>query len=205
MSILHYFSKDADKRAKFIFNLIAPVYGVVDGVLESSFKESVEILQKEIDIKSKTVLDVGIGTGAWANMFVISEAAKVQGVDMSLKMLEQSRKKHPNITIEIGNAENLKNIANNTFDIVTASYVLHGVKTEKRVKMLSEMKRVSKEYVIIHDFVGRTPYFVRFLEFMEKSDYKNFKLNFCNELKTIFPETKKIQSKDGSGLYIAKK
>jgi len=38
----------------------------------------------------------------------------------------------------------------NTFDIVTASYVVHGVKLKKRVKMISEIKKVSKQHVVIH-------------------------------------------------------
>ena len=65
------------------------------------------------------------------------------------------------------------------------------------------MKRVSKKYVVVHDFVGKTHYFVRFLEFIERSDYKNFKQFFCDELKTMFSKTKIIQSDYGSGVYIA--
>jgi len=205
MSLLHYFSKDADKRARFIFNLIAPIYGIVDGVLEDGFSESIKLLKNEIDFKGKSIIDIGTGTGAWAAMFLNNGAAKVQGVDMATKMLQQSKKKHPDISFAIGNAEDLSKFENDSFDIVTASYLLHGVKSEKRAKMISEMKRISKQFVVIHDFVGKTPFFIRFLEFMEKSDYKNFKINFCDELKAFFPETKKIQSASGSGIYLAKK
>ena len=69
---------------------------------------------------------------------------------MSIKMLEQSIKKHPEISFSIGSAEDLNEIRVNTFDIVTASYVVHGVKLKKRVKMISEMKKVSKQHVVIH-------------------------------------------------------
>ena len=204
MSILNYFSKDPDKRAGFIFDLIAPVYGLVDGVLESSYRSSIHLLNAEIDLNNISVLDIGTGTGAWAAMF-LKQNNSVQGIDFSQKMLAVSVKKHPGINFSIGNAEDLSEIADNSFDLVTASYVIHGVTADKRVKILSEMKRVSKKHVVIHDFAGRTPLFTRFLEFMERSDYKNFKKNFCKELQTMFPETKKIRSVQGSGLYLATK
>ncbi|MDA3844021.1 MAG: class I SAM-dependent methyltransferase [Candidatus Kapabacteria bacterium] len=204
MSILNYFSKDPDKRAGFIFDFIAPVYGLVDGVLESGYKSSIHLLNAEIDLNNMSVLDIGTGTGAWAAMF-LKQSNSVQGIDFSQKMLAVSEKKHPGINFSIGNAEDLSEIADNSFDLVTASYVIHGVTADKRAKILSEMKRVSKKHVVIHDFVGRTPLFTRFLEFMERSDYKDFKKNFCKELQIMFPETKKIRSVQGSGLYLATK
>jgi len=205
MSLLHYFSKDTNKRTKFMFNFVAPIYGKIDGTLRDNYEKLFELLKSEIDINNKTVLDVGTGTGAWAFMFLKNNARKVQGVDIADKMLSLSKEKYPQITFRIGNAEDLKEIKDNTFDIVTASYVIHGVKADRRAKMISEMKRISKHYVVIHDFMGKTPIFARFLEFLEKSDYKKFKKNFCDELKTIFSDTKKIPSDFGTGLYISKK
>ena len=205
MSILNYFSKDPNKRAKFIFDLIAPIYAAVDGVLVKSYKKSIQILKNEIDLEGKSILDIGTWTGAWASMFLNNDVMEIQGVDISSKMLSKGKRKHPKISFNLGDAEDLKEIKDNSYDIVTASYVLHGVKVENRSKIISEMKRISKKHVVIHDFVGRTPLFVRFLEFMEKSDYKNFKLNFSNELKDTFAESKKVIAKYGSGLYFAVK
>lgn len=204
MSLFHYFSSDANKRAKFIFNAIAPVYAKVDKTLDNNYSKSIELLKDTLVINGKKILDIGTGTGAWASVFLKNKAVEVHGVDFSEKMLAVSKLKHPNIHFSLGDAENLSNIADKSFDIVTASYVIHGVKADKRAKILTEMKRIAKEAIVIHDFVGRTPLFVRFLEFMEQSDYKNFKKNFCKELKQITDwKTLKIASKDGSGLYIA--
>jgi len=205
MSFTHYFSKDANKRAKFIFNLIAPIYGKVDAGLVKNYAYAIGIVGGQIDIKGMRVLDLGTGTGAWAEMFRLKGAEKVQGIDFSAKMLEAARQKHPEISFVNGDAENLINIDDNSFDLVTASYVLHGVKENKRRKMLEEMNRVSRKYVVIHDFAGRTSLFLQFLEFMERSDYKNFKKGFCDELKRLFPVTKKVESINGSGLYFAVK
>jgi ubiquinone/menaquinone biosynthesis C-methylase UbiE len=203
MPITDYFSRDPNKRAKFIFNLIAPIYGNVDAGLIKNYRHAIGMVDKEIGIEGKRVLDIGTGTGAWAEMFRMKGAVDVHGIDFSEKMLTESRKKHPEITFMPGDAEELHTFSDNSFDIVTASYVLHGVKKDRRKKMLMEMKRISRKHVVIHDFSGSTPLFLRFLEFMEKSDYKNFKANFCDELKSLFFEAKKQESINGSGLYFA--
>ena len=205
MSILHYFSRDPNKRAKFIFNLIAPIYSKVDKHLADNFDKSIEILNSEIEIKNISVLDIGSGTGAWAAAFFRNGANPVSGIDFAEKMVLRSSEKHPEIKFFTGDAENLKEIPDNSYDIVTASYVLHGVKSDRRAKILSEMKRVSKKHVVIHDFMGKTPIFIRFLEFMERSDYKNFKKNFYSELDKFFTKKKNIYSNSGIGLYIGEK
>lgn len=203
MPLLDYFSKDTNKRAAFMFGSIAPIYARVDHSLIKGYKKSIEVVKSQIDLTGKTVLDIGTGTGAWAMKFIQNGASTVQGIDLSEKILKAGKEKHPEITFSIGNAEDLKEFPDNSFDIVTASFVIHGVKANRRAKMLSEMKRVSKKHVVIHDFVGKTHYFVRFLEFVERSDYKNFKKNFCDELKTQFSKTQRIASDYGSGIYIA--
>jgi len=204
MSIKNYFSKDPNKRALFIFSFIAGIYGKADTNLSKGFWESTKVLEEKIGIKGKTVLDIGSGSGAWSANFLRIGAQKVVGVDFAPKMVAQATMKHPNIHFQQGNAEELSQFSDNSFDIVTASFVLHGVKKDKRSIILKEMKRISKGHVVIHDFIGKTPLFVRFLEFLERSDYKFFKLNFCNELKEYFTETSKTSTRFGSGLYIAK-
>ena len=69
MSILHYLSKDQDKRAKFIFNSIARIYSYFDNSLQKGFEHSIKALKKEVKIEGLTVLDIGSGTGAWTNKF----------------------------------------------------------------------------------------------------------------------------------------
>ncbi len=205
MSVRNYFSKDPDKRAKFIFDLIAPVYSKFDSSLQKGFSHSVKELDKEIVIAGKTILDIGTGTGAWSAALNKFGASKVEGVDFSKKMIKQAVKNHPDIKFHHINAEDLSRFKDSSFDIVTASFVLHGVKQDKRENLLKEMKRVSKKYVVLHDFAGKTPIFIKFLEFMEKSDYKHFKKYIHRELEQSFEKTKKIPIKYGTGLYIAEK
>jgi len=205
MSVLNYFSNNPNKRAKFIFNFIAPIYKIADNTLVKNYHKTIDILDDELSIKDKTVLDLGTGTGAWASSFKIKKPKKIIGIDFADKMLVVSKQKHPNIHFEKADAENLNNFNDNSFDIVTASFVLHGVKQERRKIILKEMQRVSSKYVILNDFVGKTPIGICFLEFMEKSDYKFFKKNICNELNDIFSSSKKIEINKGSGVYICYK
>jgi len=205
MSILNYFSKDPDKRAKFIFNLIAPYYSKFDKSLQEGFEASVKELDKEISIAGKKVLDIGTGTGAWGAAINKYGPSEIEGIDFSEKMIKQAEKNHPAINFHHVNAEDLSDFKDNSFDLVTASFVLHGVTEDKRHKLLKEMKRVSKKYVVLHDFIGKTPFSIKVLEFLERSDYKHFKKNFCNELNENFSSAKKIPARYGSGLYIAEK
>ena len=202
MPLQDYFSKDPDKRAHFIFSLISSIYAKTDNTISKGFWASTKALEALIGIKNKTVLDIGSGTGAWSTNFMRMGARQVSGVDFVEKMVIQAQKKHPDIDFTIGNGEDLSQFNDHSFDIVTASYVLHGMKKEKREKMLLEMKRISKKHVVIHDFIGKTPLFVRFLEFMEQSDYVFFKKNFNNEMKNHFINTTKTATRYGSGLYI---
>lgn len=205
MGIQHYFSKDPDKRAKFIFNFIAPIYGYLGTSLERNFIYSMQAVSKHLVVDGKDVMDLGTGTGAWAANFKRAGAKQVLGVDFAGKMLNEARNTYPSIEFVQGDAENLKQFADNSFDIVTASFVLHGVKEHKRSNILREMARVSRKHIVIHDFIGQTPLFVRFLEFMERSDYKFFKQNFCKELKAHFKTAQKIPTKFGTGIYLAEK
>jgi ubiquinone/menaquinone biosynthesis C-methylase UbiE len=202
MPVLDYFSKDPDKRARFIFSFISGIYAKTDKNISKGFWASTKALEELIGIKNKTVLDIGSGTGAWSANFVRMGAQQVSGVDFVEKMVLQAQKKHPHINFTIGNGEDLSHFDDNSFDIVTASYVLHGMKIEKRERMLLEMKRISKKHVVVHDFIGKTPLFVRFLEFMEQSDYIFFKKNFNKEMKKHFINTRKTATRYGSGLYI---
>ncbi|MCK5824898.1 MAG: class I SAM-dependent methyltransferase [Ichthyobacteriaceae bacterium] len=202
MSIKYYFSKDQNKRAEFIFNLIAPIYARMNNFLGKGYVKIMKKLTSKIDINNKTVLDIGSGTGVWGASFLQHGAKSVKGIDFAEKMVYESSRDFPEIMFEIGDAEDLSSIDDNSFDIVTASLVIHGVTKDKREKILLEMKRVSKQYVVLHDFKGDTPHFVRILEFMERSDYKHFKSNICNELKDIFSKAESFQLPYGSGLYI---
>jgi ubiquinone/menaquinone biosynthesis C-methylase UbiE len=204
MSLKDYFSKDEDKRSEFIFNLIAPFYSKMNHQLGINYTKIIRTLKTKINIDNTSVLDVGCGTGVWSAVFYNNGAKKVIGIDFAEEMLIESKKNYPYLNFTKGDAKNLYQFSDNSFDIVTASYVIHGVTQKHRWQMLSEMKRVAKNYIVIHDFKGNTPLFIQFLEFMERSDYKHFKKNICSELKELSENIESLEVNHGSGLYIVK-
>ena len=203
MAFYHYFSKNADKRAKFIFNFIAPVYSRANRLLADNFEKAIKLISDKEEYQNKKIIDIGTGTGAWiATLNKELSPAKASGTDFSEKMLKQAKKKYKGIDFFYGNGENLSNIPDNTYDIATASFVLHGVKADKRTKILNEMTRIASEKLIFQDFIGKTPTVLKVLEFLEQSDYKNFKKNFCNELQNKYKDCYSKYIRAGTGLYI---
>ena len=204
MNITNYFSKDEDKRAQFIFNLIAPAYGILDKGTYKDFKDMAALFNNRIPLKGKSVLDLGSGTGAWISALNKYELSKATGADFSKKMIRQAEKKHPEIKFVHQHGENLEAFADNSFDIVTATFVLHGMKKEKRAKVINEMKRIAGQWVVIHDFYSNHHPVVQLLEFLERSDYRYFQKHFRQEIKSFFPETEMLTDNNGNALYIGK-
>ncbi len=205
MSIFHYFSKDESKRAKFIFNFIAPLYGKIGKKIAKNYSEVIEIVDKFVCIENKEVLDIGTGSGAWAVKFKELNAKKVIGIDSAVKMINVAKKNFSQIDFIHCDAEELSIFEDNSFDIVTASYVLHGVKKHRRMKMLKEMRRVTRKYVVVNDFAGKVGFFAQMLEALERSDMPYFKEYFIDELKEKFKTVRLIKFQKGGGIYIAEK
>ncbi len=202
MGLWHYFSKNEDKRALFIFNLIAPVYHLIDKGTKNNYIKMAALLNSYISLVGNSILDVGCGTGSWISALGAYKLRKSVGVDFSLKMLRQAEKNHPQTEFIHQHGEHLSAFADNSFNIVTASFVLHGMKSGKRALMLSEMRRVAKKLVVIHDFHGRSPLSVEVLERLERSDYVHFKKHFKDEMEAAFPAVEVLNDENGNALYI---
>jgi ubiquinone/menaquinone biosynthesis C-methylase UbiE len=202
MKILNYFSGDEDKRARFIFNLIAPVYGLIDKAVSENYREIVEELNRILPLEGRKVLDVGTGTGGWLAALARYPLAEGVGVDFSERMIRQARKNHPELRFEVADGKSLKPFADNSFDIVTCSFVMHGMKRGLRQSVLQEMFRVTRRAVVVHDFHGAIPWSTKILETLEKSDYKNFLRTFTEEMKEYTPEVEIFTVNKGNGLYI---
>jgi len=204
MGFLHYFSKDEDKRALFLFNLIAPAYHLIDRGTQENYRNMAAFLNSRIPLKNKSVLDVGCGTGSWISALNTYGLQKATGTDFSVRMLEQAAKNHPDLEFVHQHGENLSAFADNSFDIVTATFVLHGMKAPKRARLLAEMKRVAKKFVVIHDFYKGSSFAVWMLETLERSDYIHFKKHFKEEMETVFPVVEILEGENGNALYVGK-
>ena len=202
MNLLHYFFGNDKQRATFIFNFIAPLYGKMDNVIQEGYAKICDKLYKQIPLENYSILDIGTGTGGWLSSISKYSKKESLGIDFSEKMILQAQKNHPELKFIKLDAENMAQIKDNSFDIITASFVLHGMKAKERSVVLKEMKRIGRKYVMIHDFRNQTAPFVKVLEFLERSDYKRFKINFENEMKDHFDDIDILECENGNAIYI---
>ena len=117
-------------------------------------------------------------------------------------LIKARKRKQRDIDFTLADGLNLTHFLDKSFDIVTASFVLHGLTADKREQMLLEMKRVSKNVVVIFDHDLGVSSRMLFLEWLEKSDLRDFNENFFKEFTRFFINCKKIPVKKGSALYI---
>ena len=180
-------SKD---KNNFLFNLIAPIYGLFYNYQKGKFFETIEIAKEVIDLFSyKTILDIGSGTGALCSV-LNDKGFEVTGIDPAIKMLNIARHKPENNGIKFLQEDVLKGLSFNdkSFEIVISSFVAHGLKEDERRQMYLEMKRVAKNYVIIHDYNKNRALLTNIVEWLEGGDYFNFIKNVEFELRDCFSE-----------------
>jgi SAM-dependent methyltransferase len=72
---------------------------------------------KKIDLKGKTLLDAGCGSGLFSSM-AIAEEADVKGIDAAPGLLDVARRRNPDHTFLEGDLEALP-FANDSFQVVT--------------------------------------------------------------------------------------
>ena len=88
----------------------------------------------------QTILDLAAGTGSSSVVF-LREGVKVVAADFSQGMLEEGRKRHPQLEFVFADAANLP-FGDQEFDTVTISFGIRNV--EKTEVALAEMLRVLK-------------------------------------------------------------
>jgi len=177
-----------------LFNSISQIYGMFYKIQKKRFKDVIEIVKKELDIKVfKTILDVGCGTGALCSV-LNDMGLKVTGVDPAEKMLNIAREKPENKMVNFAKANILERLPfeDKLFDASIASYVAHGMGQEERKLMYAEMSRVSKSKVIIYDYNEKRSLPTTIIEWLEGGDYFNFIKNAESEMRECFSDVKTV-------------
>ncbi len=188
----------------YLFQLIAPAYGWFYNSQRRKFIEEItSIKEKGILNNCKTILDVGCGTGALSSAFE-EFGYLVTGIDPVKGMIKIARKraKNQNIDYHIDNVLNGLDIENNKFDISVASYVAHGLKKQDRISMYKEMKRVTKDKVLLFEYNQKRNIFINIIEFLEGGDYFNFIKEVKNELNDCFEKVTILPLNEYKALYI---
>ncbi|HDR6313080.1 TPA: class I SAM-dependent methyltransferase [Bacillus cereus] len=112
-----------------------PLYGYNNSLIEA--KEMIQLYKKE------KLIDIGIGTGAFASL-VSENNESVVGVDVSEKMLETCKEKYPTYHLEVGSFTNT-NQEDEAFDIVISSFCFHEVLPSERKKACEEVYRIVRK------------------------------------------------------------
>jgi ubiquinone/menaquinone biosynthesis C-methylase UbiE len=75
------------------------------------------------DVHGLTVLDAGCGTG-YLSKKLHDRGARVIGIDFSERMIEIARAHHPDVDFRVDSCAELRTLADASFDLVIANYVL---------------------------------------------------------------------------------
>ncbi|BCN29099.1 MerR family transcriptional regulator [Anaeromicropila herbilytica] len=108
------------------------------------------------NIKGPKVAEIGIGTGNLAKVALESgiECNDYVGVDQSLNMLKEAKKKCPDIELRLGEYLQLP-LDNNIYDTVVTSYAFHHCDHDEKVLAIKEMDKVLSHHgrIIITDLM----------------------------------------------------
>ena len=180
----------------FLFNAIAPVYGLFYNKQKNRYREVIRSAVNEWTQNGyRSILDVGCGTGALCS--TLNEAGlSVTGVDPAENMLAIAKRHTENQDIRFLQANALSGLpfADKSFDLSIASYVAHGLQKSERMKLYAEMRRVTRSKVILYDYNQSRSLMTSFVEWLERGDYFGFIKNPKGEMENCVTELEKCFS-----------
>lgn len=189
-----------------LFDWIAPVYGRYFTFQKKMYTDVLETVSPHISLTGyETVLDVGCGTGAFAAV-MLEQGFRVTGIDTSEKMLAVAKKRvvHPDAQFILADGARLP-FDDDSFDLVFASYVLHGMPRPERLDLYREMKRVASHLVIVHDYNRVRSPLTDLAEWAERGDYFSFIRVVEDEMAAEFPAFEVIPAGDKANWYVGRK
>ncbi len=188
----------------FLFNFIAPIYGLFYNSQKKNYKITIGNMHKEINLSEyKNIIDVGCGTGALCSV-LSQEGLQVTGVEPAERMLNIGLKKNENNTINFVKCDTCSKLPfeDKIYDLSIASYVAHGLKSKERKQLFLEMGRLTKHYVIIHDYNEKRALLTNIIEWFEGGDYFNFIKSVKHELNEHFKTVRVVNVKKQAAWYI---
>ena len=193
--------KNKDKFS--LFNLIAPVYGWFFSYQVSNYQRVTSENAALFADCGCQILDIGCGTGALA-CTLSGQGHQVTGIDGSERMIAQARRLNQNNDARflVGDAMALPQLSPARFDIVVASYVLHGLQKDQRQALYAAMKGLAIKRVIIMDYNNRRSLLTSLIEWLEHGDYFNFIRLAESEMRQNFPNVQVIQTGKLAAWYV---
>ena len=194
---------ELEKHAR-LFNLIAPVYNRFFHGQVQSYRSILDKYEELLNLPpGGRVLDIGCGTGAF--VYCLAERGyQAVGVDFSSSMLRAASKSTQGKSIEFVQGDVTKglNFADESFDLVLSSYVLHGLSSDLRQRIYSEAGRLSRGLILFYDYNQKRRLYTDFIEWAEGGDYFGFVRHGEKEMRTYYYEVNKIDVGPQTALYI---
>lgn len=188
-----------------IFNLIMPVYSLIFRLQVKKYTGVLKQYLEQAGMKDyESVLDVGCGNGALAKAFHLS-GFRVAGVDFLPAMAAIAKRNlKKDADIDIRRADILEGLPfeDKSFDMAIASYVLHGMHPEERVKVYAEMSRVAGKAVVFYDYNANSAVLTSVIEAIEGGDYFNFIRTGREEMERFFESVRVIDVDKRAAWYI---
>jgi putative AdoMet-dependent methyltransferase len=142
--------EDLNKGARYD-KMVQEKSGDELGLFDKYEETFVRIRDKITKYDIRNVIDFGCGTGNLCGL--LSEKINVIGIDKSVEMLQEGKKKYPKMNFIECSILDVSNIKEKT-DIVVSSYVLHGLNEEEKRKALSNMLLLNdQKRIILIDFM----------------------------------------------------
>ena len=161
-------------------------------------KKRFSLLKQMIDVLDKpiTILDIGGTYNYWKNMSFDPTDIKIVLVNLHLEKVD-----HPSFTSVTGDATNLKEYADQSFDIVFSNSVIeHLYSFENQKKMAKEIQRVGTSYYVQtpNKFFPIEPHWLfPFFQFLPKQVRilltKNFNMGNYKKAKTYAAAKNKVE------------
>jgi len=157
-------------RTRRFFNLVAPAFHVIDRRLLPEYRQTLELLSLDPGL---SVLDLATGTGTLAAAFA-ERGHRVAGIDFAERLLRRAQRRLPEADFRLMDLADLPQIPDNAYDVVTLAYVLHGMPPQMRRFALCQAHRLARRHVLIFDYSGPGPWYVRLIEWIEGPHYPSF-------------------------------
>lgn len=185
------------------FDRVAPFFNLTRPLFAGAYRRAAEYTLAELKdtIDPPRVLDIGTGTGTLAGVFA-RMGARVTGMDVSPGMLRQARKKYPQVKFIQAPAHSIEEMEDNSFEVVSAAFVIHEMPPDYRVNLLRQMKRVAREVVLIIDYVPNNNPLISLVESMEKSYYPEFLESVDRQLNQVFSTHVRKKLSHFIGMYL---